>query len=394
MYDSDTTVAEAPALGAARGSQGVSSSGEESGRRAEGLGKTLAPRETARAFLDFDRLLDDPDVTDIRIQHGYGLYYRRFGIVHSMPCDFGDIVNLRSEFLEHVGLPHYENDSVAATYRGHRLRIELGTVMMGQDRKVWVRRLDPEIPTLENMGYVDFVKPAMQQVMDKSRNGLIVVAGPTSSGKTTLLASLLQYILDHNPAHVCTIEDPIEYVLKPGIGEISQHQVPADIRDPAQGLVTILRKDPNVVLVGELRDEYFASTAVDAAETGHLTLATVHASDTVGVLQRLESLTKGNQMFKTRLSSVLFGIIVLRLKYLTDEEGNSHSGRECERLWIRDHPRRMDIMQYIAEGTRESYNRIAEMAEISFVRSLASKEKFRSKDRSEYSSEFQDLDVL
>ena len=350
-------------------------------------------QEVPRIFLDFERLLEDPDVTDIRLHQGYGLYYRKFGIVHPMPCDFHGVVNLRNQFCQYIGSPPYVGDSLSATFKGHRLRIEMGTVMMGEDRKIWVRRLDPEIPTLANMGYTDIVAPITNDnILDKSRNGLIIVAGPTSSGKTTMLASLLQHILDHSPVHVCTVEDPIEYVLKPGIGEISQHHVPADVADPAKGLATILRKDPNVVLVGELRDFNFASTAVDAAETGHLTLATVHASDTVGVLQRLESLTQGNEMFKTRLSSVLFGIIILRLKYKKAEDGSGNvpqSGRECEYLWIKDNPRKMDIMSFIAEGTRESYNKIAEMATITFIRSLSSKEKFKSKKKTEFSGDFE-----
>lgn len=343
-----------------------------------------------RVFQDFDTLLQDPDVTDIRIQQGYGLYYRKAGIIHAMPCPFNDIDDMRSQFCRHVNIPDYLSDSLAASHLGYRLRIELGSVMIGEHRKIWVRRLDPEIPTLETMGYTKLVEPATRRVMDKSQSGLVIVAGPTSSGKTTLLASLMQHILDNNPAHVCTIEDPIEYVLKPGNGEVSQHQVGEDIKNPAQGLKTILRKDPNVILVGELRDELFASTTIDAAETGHLTLATVHADSVVGVLQRLESLTHQSETFRTRLSSVMMGIIVLKLKYMDDDadSGKAMSGRQCESLWIRDHPRRREIMTLIADGKREGYNTISDLAHSEFIPSVMGKKRTAVKKRSEHADEF------
>lgn len=354
------------------------------------LKTTVDGRELPVLFCDFDRLLMDPDVTDIRIEQGYGLYYRKKGIVHSLPCHFHGIDNLRTQFCAHVHAYDYEGNSLAATHLGFRLRIEIGSVMQGEHRKIWIRRLDPEIPTLETMGYTELVAPATKRVMDKSQSGLVIVAGPTSSGKSTLLASLMQHILNNNPAHVCTIEDPIEYVLKPGNGEVSQHQIGPDAETPEKGLKTILRKDPNVILIGELRDALFASTAVDAAETGHLTLATVHAADVVGVLQRLESLAGENDTFRTRLSSVMMGIIVLRLKYKDDDAdgGEPMAGRETETLWIRGHPERRDIMTKIAEGKREGYNYIASLAETRFIPSVLGKARVQVKKRSEFADRF------
>ena len=154
-------------------------------------------------------------------------------------------------------------------------------------------------------------------------NGLIVVTGATGSGKSTTLATVLDRINSTRNGHVITIEDPIEYVHRPARCFISQRQVGRDARSFNAALVESLRQDPDVILVGEIRDLDTIRTALRAAETGHLVFTTLHAGDCAGAVERLVSVFPSDEQnsIRRQLALVLRGIFAQRLLARQDGSG-------------------------------------------------------------------------
>ncbi len=144
--------------------------------------------------------------------------------------------------------------------------------------------------------------------------GLMLIGGPTGAGKSTLLASWIQHITDHVPCHLITLEDPIEWLFPSALAQIDQREIGRDVPTFETGLLSALRADADILVIGELRTKASIHTAVLAAETGHLVIATVHGDDAVHVLSRLTSAEPGvdRVWFLHRLAAVLRGILSLR----------------------------------------------------------------------------------
>lgn len=149
----------------------------------------------------------------------------------------------------------------------------------------------------------------------KKVRGLILVTGPTGSGKSTTLATLVDHINEHRPCHIVTLEDPIEFVFKPKRATISQREVERDTLSFTRGLKYILRQDPDVVLVGEMRDLETIQSALTVAETGHLVLATLHTNNAVQTIDRIIDVFPPHQQQQIRiqLSFVLEAIVSQQL---------------------------------------------------------------------------------
>ncbi len=173
-----------------------------------------------------------------------------------------------------------------------------------------LRRLEDRFRTLAELG----VPESLYQLCELP-DGLVVVCGPTGAGKSTTLASLIDRINQTRRCHLVTIEDPIEYLHGPGLSLINQRQVGSDAGSFNDALVASLRQDPDVVLVGEIRDLATIRTAITAAETGHLVFTTVHAGDCVGALERLVSVFPADEQagIRRQLSLVLRTIIAQHL---------------------------------------------------------------------------------
>lgn len=173
-----------------------------------------------------------------------------------------------------------------------------------------IRVIPQEIPTLEDLKAPDIFAELM-----KARQGLILVTGPTGSGKSTTLAAMINYINTNYKKHIITLEDPIEFVHKHNQSMINQREVGFDTGDFSSGLRASLRQDPDVILVGEMRDLETISTAITAAETGHLVLGTLHTKDAPSTVDRIIDVFPGIQQSQVRvqLSEVLLGIISQRL---------------------------------------------------------------------------------
>jgi twitching motility protein PilT len=175
---------------------------------------------------------------------------------------------------------------------------------------VALRLIPSEIPTLASLD----LPPVVQRMVD-APSGLVLVTGPTGSGKSTTLAAMIGHINQKRRCHILTIEDPIEYVHQHGLGAVNQREVGADTQSFARALRSALREDPDVLMVGEMRDIESIETVLTMAETGHLVLATLHTNDTSQAVDRLVGVFPGEQQNQARmqLSAALVGIVYQRL---------------------------------------------------------------------------------
>jgi twitching motility protein PilT len=180
------------------------------------------------------------------------------------------------------------------------------------------RRIPHEVPKLDELGL-----PKVLEEMTRKPRGLVLVTGPTGSGKSTTLASMLDIINAEREEHILTIEDPIEFLHSHKRCIVNQREIGADAEDFASALKAALREDPDVILVGEMRDLETMSTALTAAETGHLVFATLHTQSTAQTVDRIIDIFPPQQQAQVRmqLSIGLQGIITQQLLPTVDGAG-------------------------------------------------------------------------
>lgn len=182
-----------------------------------------------------------------------------------------------------------------------------------------LRQIPSKLLTMEQIG----IPPSARELLYKPR-GLILVTGPTGSGKTTTLASMINIINEErDEAHIITIEDPIEYYHKHKKAVITQREVNIDVPNFAEALRRALRQDPDVILVGELRDLETMEAAITAAETGHLVFGTLHTTGAAKTIDRITNAFPTNQqeMIRIQLSTVLQAVISQLLVPRHDKPG-------------------------------------------------------------------------
>ncbi|MEJ2469677.1 MAG: type IV pilus twitching motility protein PilT [Desulfuromonadales bacterium] len=169
----------------------------------------------------------------------------------------------------------------------------------------------------------ELLLPPVIKKMAMANRGLILVTGATGSGKSTTLAAIIDYINSNRKSHIVTIEDPVEFLHRDKQSIINQREVGSDTRGFQQALKSALRQDPDVILVGEMRDHETIETALLAAETGHLVLSTLHTIDATETVNRIISVFPPFQQRQMRiqLASVLRGVISMRLVPRSDGKG-------------------------------------------------------------------------
>ncbi len=157
--------------------------------------------------------------------------------------------------------------------------------------------------------------PTVIQNFADLNNGIVLVTGPTGSGKSTTLASIIEHINIKYPKHIITVEDPIEYMFSNKLSIISQRQVEIDTMSFNDGIKYALRQDPDVILIGEIRDRETAIAALKAAETGHLVLASLHTNDAIQTINRVINMfePQDRDLIRNQLANTVRGIVAQKL---------------------------------------------------------------------------------
>ena len=206
---------------------------------------------------------------------------------------------------------HYSLENVAH-FRVHVMRTH-------NDFGIISRIIPQKIPSFDEL----HLPPVIREITNY-KNGLVLMAGATGSGKSTTLAAMLNHIITNRPVHAVTLEDPIEYRYSNALkGTVCQRELGRDVLDYPQGLNDALRETPDIIIAGEARDRSVIQLALQSSETGHLVMATVHATTAIGTMQRIMSSFNLDEQeaIRERLSENLRAIIVQKLLPLKNGKG-------------------------------------------------------------------------
>ena len=254
--------------------------------------------------------------SDVHLVPGYPATFRIHGHLESVSTAALTAEQVEQAVRELVperleaALPHWQggDSSFSIVHDGSPCRFRANVYLSQGEWCACLRHIPNEIPTFEWLGFPQ----DLAERLASYHNGLIVFTGVTGSGKSASLAALVAFLRQNSNHHVLTIEEPIEYIHAPGLGGIvTQREVGRDVESFADGLKFGLRQDPDVILVGEIRDRETAQMALSAAETGHLIFTTLHTRDAKGALTRLVDLFPHDQQddVRTQLGMSLRSVV-------------------------------------------------------------------------------------
>jgi len=264
------------------------------------------------------------NASDVHLKVGLPPVYRIDGKLRPLP----KAERLTPEVIRKMAYAMMSNLQREKFDRTNELDLAYGIAGLGRFRvnmftqrgsiSMILRTIPFNVQTLEELQLPQIIKKLTQE-----QRGLILVTGTTGSGKSTTLASMIDCINSNRTAHVITIEDPIEFLHRDKKSIINQREVGVDTDSFANALKSALRQDPDVILVGEMRDFETIETALTAAETGHLVLSTLHTVDAQESINRIVSVFPPFQQrqIRAQLSSILKGVISQRLVPCTDGKG-------------------------------------------------------------------------
>jgi len=260
----------------------------------------------------------DHKASDIHLTVGYRAMVRIDGDLQVVNSPILNTSQINQCVLELIKSRHelninsiYEAD-LTYTYENRRFRVNIFKQM--SNFSIAMRIIPDKIVTIEELGLPPVVKS-----FSKIANGLVLVTGPTGSGKSTTIASLLNLINLAEPKHIVTLEDPVEFVFPKGMSFIDQREFGIDYTSWANALRSVLRQDPDVVLVGEMRDLETIESALQIAETGHLVFATLHTNGAAETINRVIDVfdSQKQDQIRIQLSSVLKAVISQKLLAIT-----------------------------------------------------------------------------
>jgi twitching motility protein PilT len=257
-------------------------------------------------------------VSDIHFEVGYPPHYRLhgelLGAIKVPPLTAPDTEAVARMILED------RNVQVDFTRRFSEIDVSYSLAQRGRFRAsifrqrgavgIVMRLIPIQVLSIEQLN----LPPILAEIAD-GRRGMVLVTGATGNGKSTSMAAMLRYINETRHAHIVTIEDPIEYIHEPQKCMIIQREVGADTESFKDAMTAAMRQDPDVIMVGEIRDRETAATCLKAAETGHLVLSAIHTPDAVATIQRYVGLfeTDAQDVVRDRLGDCLQAVVSLRL---------------------------------------------------------------------------------
>ena len=297
----------------------------------------------------FQRLLAfgvERGVSDVHFEVGYPPHYRLqgelLGAIKVPPLKAADTEDVANFILEGRSLkidyhrPFGEIDVSYSLPGSGRFR---ASIFRQRGSVGIVMRIIP----IKVKTFAELNLPLILGEIADARRGLVLVTGATGNGKTTTMAAMLRHLNETRRAHIVTVEDPIEFLFEPGKCMIIQRELGSDTATFRDALVAGLRQDPDVILVGEIRERETAEIALKAAETGHLVISAIHTPDAVATVQRYIGMfpPTEQEMVRERLSDAMSAVISLRLLVTKDGRGRvpaveilrvTRSIRECIRM--------------------------------------------------------------
>ncbi|MEM9443967.1 MAG: PilT/PilU family type 4a pilus ATPase [Verrucomicrobiota bacterium] len=288
------------------------------------LTSSAAP-QTTHSLLEFIRQAISYHASDLHIGPHSPPFMRRFGALQPLSPDYSkltpdDSEALARQFLTPKQIKSVEEEgSIDFCYTADGIaRLRASVIRQRRGWECVFRIIAEKILTMQEIGL-----PPVCYEMVRYHNGLILVTGPVSSGKTTTLAAMVNQINHERKEHIITLEEPIEYVFPPAGCQITQREIRQHTESFATALKGSLRQDPDVIMVGEMRDLETISLAITASETGHLVLATLHTSTAARTMQRLLDVFPSNQQaqIRTMVSESIRGVICQKLVPRLDGSG-------------------------------------------------------------------------
>ncbi len=271
--------------------------------------------------------MEEKNASDLHITVGVPPQYRVFGTLEPQ----ADYPKLGRDDTERIIYSMLSEKQIADFKRDRELDCSIGLTGKGRYRvnvflqrdsvATAIRRLPYDIPQFEELG---LPAPVLRQLCEKNR-GMILLTGPTGSGKSTSLAAMVDYINQNFRKHIISVEDPIEYLHYHNKCVINQREVGQDTSEFRIALRHILRQDPDVVQIGEMRDIETIRSMLTVAETGHLAFSTLHTNDTISTVNRIIDVFPHEQQQQVRiqLSFVLQAVIAQQLLPMRGGEGRA-----------------------------------------------------------------------
>jgi twitching motility protein PilT len=216
-----------------------------------------------------------------------------------------------------------EEKELDLSYQSDDTRFRVNLHQQSENAGLSARVIPTDIPAPESLRF----EPVLTE-MTRLLDGLVLVTGPTGSGKTTTIASMIEEINKTRKAHIITIEDPVEFLYKDKKSLIEQREIGVDTKSFTSALKHVLRQDPNIILVGEMRDPETIAIVLTAAETGHLVFSTLHTSSAAEAIERIVDVFEGSKQKQIliQLSAVLRGVVAQQL--LPSKDGGRVPARE------------------------------------------------------------------
>ena len=261
-------------------------------------------------------------ISDFHIRSGWPLAYRQTGEIHKIPevmvksQDLQDLISTNCNEVEMKRFQDTHELDSSVTLSGLRFRANFYKTIHGP--AAVLRRVESVIPSMEQFD----LPPVLYDIIDMHK-GLVLVTGPTGSGKSTTLAAIVNEINKSRNANIITVEDPVEFIHKDLKSIVSHREVGKQTETFASALKAALREDPDVILVGEMRDLETVSLALTAAETGHLVFGTLHTSGAPSTINRIIDVFPPEQQAQIRaqISTSLKMVVTQRLLKTKDGQG-------------------------------------------------------------------------